>query len=127
MASRWSAFVDRFYRDDRFRLAVTLGVCVLLLGGAYLVLVEWPARRAEHYEKQQWQQMELKAKRMASPPVDPALIERNVAWDEIIRKQRDPDYDIPLDKVRLIRKRWPEITSGMTPEEVEKLKQQLEF
>jgi len=124
--SRWWIFAERFRRDDRLALAVTVTVCLAVVAGAYLFLIELPARRAQNEEQRQFQQMQLKAERVQPTASDQNVKQRNLAWEEILKKQRDPDYEIPLEKMRLIRKLWPELTSGLSQEDIGKIQKTLE-
>lgn len=123
--AHWAREVREFLRDKRTRrLLLTVVVVASVVISVQAVRGYLKERRdeARRLRLMQWQEF-----REPAPEVDHAVFERNTAWNQIMRKQRDPAYEIPEEKMELIRKHWDDMTADLEEEEIASIRRTLGF
>ena len=120
-AGRW------LQKNRRWKAVLLVSAVVLPLALAYHVLIVRPNRNADRMNDDLWLHKAWEARQQPIPKEDESLAEQLIVWDEIRRRQRDPDYAIPEDKFELIKKHWETTTSELTEEQIEFLREMLDL
>jgi len=108
--------------------AVLLAAAVFLpLALAYQVLIVLPNRNADRRNDDRWLEKAWEARQQPIPEEDESLAEQLIVWDEIRRRQRDRDYEIPQERMELITRHWEAITAELSEEQIESLRAMLEL
>jgi hypothetical protein len=123
--NEWLQEIRAFLKSKWGKPVLGLALVGAVLYLAYHVLIVLPERQAQHARSLERQEKEWLLMREPVPKEDPSLEQRNLAWDEITRKQLNPDYEIPPYGLQLIKQHWADLTSGWTPDQVETLQKRL--
>lgn len=121
----WRNDIRAFLKSKWAKPVICLVLFGVFVGLGYQLLIALPDRRAERERQMENEAKQWLLLREPVPQEDETIQERHRAWDEIERKRIDPDYQIPQGKLDLIKKHWAELTSGWTPEQVERLSKKL--
>jgi hypothetical protein len=113
--------------NKRWKVILFLAAVLVPLGLAYQVLIIQPNRNAERMNDALRDQKEWELHQQPIPEEDEDLAERLMAWNEIGRRQRNPEYEIPQHRLELIKRHWEAITSDLTDEEIGRLREMLDL